>query len=254
MTYIVDNSKDFKYRVAQGEITNASTVNKFAFNSDVDSSSEEIIANFGGTFNIMTTADTLDLVSTSANDAVAGVGCSLVLITGIDASYLYQEEYVTLTGTTAVTTSNSWLGVNRVVAITTGSNDANFGTITVDDTGGTFGTQAQITANESVTQQLIYHTQIGYTLLLDWLWLHATKTSGGSSPKVTIRGISYSRVTDTNYEIFRTTIDSSIENTIEFTPSQPFILTGREVIYFLATTNTNNTEVVGRFSGIEIES
>lgn len=252
MTYIPN--KDFKYRVALGEVTNASTVNKFAYNADVDSASPEIIAEFGGTFNIMTSADTLDVVSTSAQDGVAGTGCTYLLITGIDASHLYQEEYVTTNGTTPVTTSSSWLGVNRVVAITTGTNDANVGTITIDDTAGTVGTQASITPDESVTQQLIYHTQIGHTLLLDWLWLHVTKLSGGSAPKVTIVGHSYSRVTDTYYEIFRTTIDSSVENTEQFTPSQPFVLTGREVIYFTADTDTNNTEVVGRFSGIEIES
>jgi hypothetical protein len=250
MAYI--GNKDFRYKVGQGEISDASTVNKFAFNPDVDAASEEVIANFGGTFSIMTSADTLDVVSTSAQDGVAGTGALTILITGIDAAYLTQTETVTMNGVTPVTTSNSWLGINRVVVLTSGTNDGNVGTITIDDTAGTVGTQAQLSPDESVTQQLIYHTQIGFTLLLDWLWLHVTKLSGGSAPKVTIRGLSYSRVTDTMYEIFRTTLDSNVENTEQFTPSQPFVLGGREVVYFVADTDTNNTEVVGRFSGIEI--
>ena len=253
MTYI--GNKDFKYRVAQGEVTGATTWNKFGYNADVDAASgEEVIASFGGTFSIMTSADTLDVVSDSAQDGVAGTGALTILITGIDANYLTQTETVTMNGITAVTTVNTWLGVNRVVVLSSGTNDSNVGTITIDDTSGTVGTQAELPPDGSVTQQLIFHTQIGFTFLLDWLWLHVTKLSGGSAPKVIIKGYSYSRVTDCTYEIFRTTMDSSVENTEEFTPSQPFVAGGREVVYFTADTDTNNTEVVGRFSGIEINS
>lgn len=252
MTYI--GNKDFNYRVALGEVTNASTWNKFGYNSDVDTASTEIIAEFGGTFSIMTSADTLDVVSSSAQDGVAGTGALSIQLTGIDANHLEQTEIVTMNGITPVTTSNSWLGINRAVVISSGTNDANVGTITIDDTAGTVGVQAEIPIDESVTQQLIFHTQIDYKFLVDWLWLHVTKLSGGSAPKVTIVGHSYSRVTDTVYEVFRTTIDSSVENTEQFNFSQPFVIGGREVLYFTADTDTNNTEVVGRFSGIEIES
>lgn len=41
------------------------------------------------------------------------------------------------------------------------------------------------------------------------------------------------------------------ENHLEIRPSQPFQIGGREVLYFTASTNTNNTEVAMRFSGIE---
>jgi len=250
MTFIPNS--DFKYDIALGKIPNATTWNKFGYNADVDTSATEIIAEFGGTFNIMTTADTLDVVSSSAQDGVAGTGALSIQITGIDASYLEQSEIVIMNGTTPVTTSNSYLGVNRVVVISSGTDDFNVGTITIDDTAGTVGTQAELPLGDSVTQQLIFHTQVGYTFLVDWLWLHVTKLSGGSSPKVTIIGHSYSRVTDTTYEVFRTTIDSSIENTEQFTPAQPFVIGGKEVLYFTADTDTNNTEVVGRFSGVEM--
>jgi hypothetical protein len=203
----------------------------------------------------MTSADTLDCVSDSAQDASGGTGASLILISGIGADFLSQEEYVTLTGATPVTTLNTWLGVNRVVMITTGTGDANAGNITISDNGATFGTQAYVSAGDSVTQQAIFHTQIGYTFLVDWLWLNCRKLSGGGgSPRVTFRGYSYSRVTDTDYEIFRHDIDTSVENTWELSPSQPFILTGREVLYFTAETNTNNTVANCRFSGIETPS
>ena len=124
-------------------------------------------------------------------------------------------------------------------------------TATYTGTGGTFGTQAQIPSGDSVTQQAIYHTQINHNLLADWLLCNVNKVSGGSTPTVTIRGWSYSRVTETNYEIFRMDIDTSVENFVELRPSQPFPIGGREVLYFTAESSLNNTIVSLRFSGIE---
>lgn len=242
---------EYKYEVAMGKRQGRSTINKFAYNADVDSAGVEVVASFGGTFNIMTSADTLNVVSSSANDTSAGTGARTILITGIDENFLTQTETVTLSGATPVTTSNSWLGVNRVIVLSSGTSNANEGTITISDTAGTVGTQAEIAINSSVTQQAIYHTQINHTLLLDWLWVNIRKLSGGSAPRVTIRGYSYSRVTETAYEIFDYDVDTGVDNTVELTPSQPFAVGGREVLYFTAETNTNDTSVRLRFSGIE---
>jgi hypothetical protein len=242
---------DYHYEVAMGKRQGRATVNKFGYNADVDNAAPEVIARFGGTFNIMTTADTLDIVSTSTADSSAGTGARQLLITGIDENFLSQTEFVTMNGTTAVTTSNTWLGVNRVVVFSSGTGNTNAGDITISDTG-TVGTQAYIENGESVTNQAIYHTQINHNLLADWMWINVRKLSGGgSAPRVTIKGISYSRFTDTNYEVFRYDMDTDIENSVELRPSQPFVLSGREVFYFTAESDQNNTVVNLRFSGIE---
>lgn len=248
---IVVRPTEYRYEVAEGKRQGRSTINKWGYNTDVDTGGEEIIAAFGGTFNIMTTADTLNVVSTSAFDASAGIGARTIQIIGIDENHLYQTETITMTGTTPATTVNQWLGVNRVIVLSSGSTNANAGTITLSDTSATFGTQAQIPSGDSVTQQAIYHTQINHNLLTDWMLINVNKVSGGSTPTVTIRGWSYSRVTETDYEIFRIDVDTSIENTIELRPSQPFPIGGREVLYFTAETSLNNTIVSLRFSGIE---
>lgn len=245
---------DFNYETALGLRQGRSTVNKFGYNSDVDTGSEEIVASFGGTFNIMTSSDTLNVVSDSLNDDVGGSGATSILISGIDGNYLEQSEVVTMDGTTPVTTTNQWLGVNRVVVLSSGVLNYNGGTITVTDTSSTFGTQAIIPAAVSVTQQCIYHTQINHSLLLNYISINAVKvTGGGGNPEIIIRGYSYSRVTETDYQVFKKTIDVSIVNDLEIIFPQPLIFTGREVIYFTAETDTNNTEVAMRFSGIEFK-
>lgn len=243
---------EYKYEVAMSKRQGRSTWNKFGYNSDIDTASAEVIAEFGGTFNIMTSADTLDVVSSDVDDdgVGGGAGARQIAIIGIDANSDPITEIVTTNGTTTVTTTNSFLGVNRAYVISSGTSDANEGTITIDDTSGTVGTQATIPAGESVTQQAIFHTPINNTFLVDWLRINVNKISGGSSPRVTIKGYSYSRVVDCVYEIFRETIDTDVENNIELNPSQPFVITGREVLYFVAETNTNNTQVTMRFSGI----
>jgi len=237
-----------------GDALNGGVVNKFGRNIDVDAGTE-IIASFGGTFNIMTTADTLDVVSSSAADASGGTGATLLLIQGIGADFLNIEEYITPTGTTPVTTVNSYLGVNRVYVVASGTGNTNAGSITIDDTSNTVGTQAQVPAGASVTQQCIYHTQIGRTFELNFLNLSAIKvTGGGGQPEITIKGYSFSRVTNTVYEVIDLQMDLSVENNVIIPYTNPIVYTGREVIYFTCTTDTANTKVSLRFSGSEGDS
>ena len=246
---------DYIHHVALGDVDGAITWHKFGYNSDVDTASTEVIASFGGSVNIMTSADTLDVVSSSANDTSAGTGAQSVLITGIDENHAYQIEVVTMNGVTPVTTTNSWLGVNRVVVLSSGSSNSNEGNITIDDNAGTVGVQAYIPTGDSTTQQMIFHTEINKTFLLSDIVINALKLSGGGgSPRIIVKCFSYSRVTETTYEVFRKNIDTSLENTLTVNFKIPLVFTGREVIYFTAGTDVNNTEVSGRFTGILIDS
>lgn len=222
--------------------------NKFGYNADVDNGGAEIIASFGGTFSRMTSADTLNVVSTSANDASGGTGLNSVVIYGIDENRDEQIEVVTLNGTTPVTTSNQWLGVNRVAAFLFGSGGTNAGTITA--TATTAGSaQAEMPAGEGVTQQLIFHVPQSHTFLASYLRFNVNKISGGGSPTVTLRGLVYSAVNQGVQEIWREVIDTSVDNFIDVRPPEPFPVSEKTILYFTADTDTNNTVVSGRFGG-----
>lgn len=240
---------DYKMQIAEGAYSTRTVWNKFGYNTDVDSGAPEIIAAQGGSIAIMTTGDTLDVVSTSANDTLAGTGARVILITGIDQDANVVEETVVMNGTSTVTTTNQFLGVNRAVVVSSGTDQSNDGNITLTDTGGTVGIQGYLPSGTSVTEQCIFHTPIGHSFLTSWLWINALKTSGGSSPKIRIKGISYSRVTDTFYDVFNGRIDTGVENIKPVAPGEFFVIGGREVLYFTAETDTNNTEVTCRFSG-----
>jgi hypothetical protein len=242
---------DYHYEVALGLRQGATTWNKFGGNADVDIGTETVW-NYGGTFVRINTASTFTIVSSSVNDILtSGTGAWNVVIYYIDANRKAATVVVPLNGTTPVVTTVTGLGINRVALYNTGSSDANEGNITITATTGG-SVQAYIAAGEGTTQQCIYFTQDSHQLLVDWMFININKTSGGGTPRVTLKGWVYSYVSTAKYLVFKSTIDTTVENTIELRPSQPFIVGEKSILYFEATTDTNNTTVDLRFSGIEI--
>lgn len=249
------NTMSWQYDVALGNIPNATAWNKFGYNLDVDSGTEEIVASWGGSFDpntdVMSTDDTFTITYNNTTDGQGQTGATQLLFYYLDADFLPAVAFHTLGSTGSDVTSFTGFGINRCVVYANGGDGYNANDITVTaTTDGT--TQAQIPAEESTTQQCIYHTAIGYTLPLEWLKANVRKvTSGGSRVRYTIKGYSWSRVTQTRYEILRYDGDTDIEDGFQLNPSLPFVVGGREVVYFTCLTDTNNTVVNLRFSGIE---
>lgn len=81
----------------------------------------------------LTTAEVINLASTSSDDDLGGVGLEKLTITGLDSNYDVISEEVTLNGTANVPTSNSYIRVFRLRG-TQSNNGANttmnVGTIT----------------------------------------------------------------------------------------------------------------------------
>ena len=241
---------DYHDEIALGLRQGTTLWNKFGYNADVDTGTE-VIASFGGSFTFLTTASTLTVVSSSTDDDVGGTGATALVIYGVDANRKSQIEVVNMDGTTPVVTSNTWLGVNRVAVYTAGGGLTNAGTISVTATTGG-SNQAEMPAGQGTTQQCIFFTQADHQALFKWLTLNCLKLSG-SSPKVTVKGWVYSAVSAAKYEVFRTNIDTSVENTIHFTPPIPFVVGEKSVFWLEATTTADNTEISARFSLVEVK-
>lgn len=241
---------DFKYDVARGKVSGNTTWNKFGYNEDVDTGGEETIWSTGGNFVRLTSADTLDVVSDNAGDDLGSSGAEGITIIGIDANHQYQSEDVEMDGTNPVTTSGSWLGINRVIITSVGATGTNDGLITITDTGGG-STQAEMPAGEGVTQQAIFFVQENHIGLVDWLWINVLKISPGSTPIVIIRAWVTNLDTGVKMMIFKTRLDTDIENTKELKPSQPFVVEEESMLEFTAETDTDDTIVYLRFSLIE---
>lgn len=250
----VVRTTSYSDEVASGLRQGKTTWHKFGYNLDVDTAAEEIIASFGGAFNpltnVMLTAQTFTITYNNATDGAGQTGARTLLVYYLDSNYLLQIAVHTLGSTGTDVTSFSGFGINRVIVYTNGGASYNTNAITFTATSdGT--TQAQVPATASVTQQMLFHTQIGYNFLMKQVIIDCLKLAGGSAPKVTIYCYSFSRVTLGRYEVLRKSLDTSLSNLIDIIYAEPLKFGGREVIYFTCVTNTNDTIVSGRFVGIE---
>lgn len=248
---------EYHSEVAMGKRQGRNTVNKFGYNLDVDTGAGgEIIAAWGGSFDpltdIMQTAQTFTVSYNNSTDGSGQDGARMLQIIYIDENFTSQTAIHVLGSTGTDVTSFTGLGINRAVCISFGTDAFNTNDITI--TATTDATiQAVIPAENNVTQQCIYHTQINHNFLWSQYLFNSTKTVGGGGgvPEVIIKGYSFSRVTLGRYEIFRLDFDTQRGNHVDQTWQEPFVLGGREVIYFTAESDTNNTQVNFRFSGIE---
>ena len=121
----------FELQVARGQIGFHESFQVFGYNPDLDTAEESVWPD-GGTVPHPSAASALAIVSTSTDDdgSPAGTGARTVFIEGLDDSYNVVSETVTLNGTTNVSTTNSYLYVNKFYVATVGSGGANAGDIT----------------------------------------------------------------------------------------------------------------------------
>jgi len=229
-----------------GRVPGVTLWNKFGYNQNISIGTETVWSP-GGTFSRMTAADTLNLVSLDAADDLGSTGLEIIRIWGVGAGWVEQTEDVVMNGTTPVTTSNTWLGVNRMAGTSFGSGGANAGRIRATvTTGGSL--QAEMPAGEGTTQQCLFFVPAGKTALMDWLELNAIKTSAGADPELVFEINVYSDVFGGSFEVLRHRMDIALTNDKEFNPPSPFVVGEKSAITLRCTTDQNNTEVNGRFS------
>lgn len=151
---LVDNSsRNIYLDAARGLHPDCEAIHQFGFNRDVGTSYETIVNDGGGIYTFPASAVQMSLVSTSASDTMS------VQISGLDASRNRITETIALTGTTSVTTTQSFLRINDA-RITSGSN---VGDITISNAGTTY---AYIEAGYGVHQAAIYSVPSGFSFYI----------------------------------------------------------------------------------------
>ena len=167
---------------------------KFGRNSDVDTGTvPEDLWEGGGLYSGHPqnfTPETVDVFSSSSADASGGTGARTVRIRGLktDQSTAYEEEDITLNGTNAVTSINSWWRVNRVKVLTGGSGGANAGVITVRSTTTTANVFAAVPVGSNQSQIGAFTVPAGQIMVLKRLRIAITRATGAAgSATVSLR-------------------------------------------------------------------
>lgn len=163
-------SSDVKFDIARGHFLNATPVNLFGFNETIGITYETIAKDGGGITPFPASAVQMSVVSTTTDTMD-------VLITGLDASYNVLTETVTLTGTTPVVTSGSFLRINAA-QITSGTNA---GDISISNGGTEY---AFIGAGIGISQALVYTVPANSTLYIN----SVNFTSGTVNPNKYLLG------------------------------------------------------------------
>lgn len=220
-------------------------VTKFGYNLDIDTGVNESVSAIGddarNRFNL--NAETLSIVSTSADDAAAGIGARSISIQCIGADGTQSEVPVTMNGLTPVLTTDLCKFNNRAVVISSGSSRKNIGDITVTQTlSGVV--LALIPANKSVTQQLEYYVPSDRECFIDRLLLKGRKLATGTA-RMDIGILVFSQVTMTDYEIRDYLIDTNGDGFIERENFKAERLSPNEIFSVDVSTNANNSAITG---------
>ena len=112
--------RDFYVDVNFGLVSGYSMVGVVG-QSDFVSNTYQDVWQVDADLDIPTSAESWEVVSTSADDAAAGTGVTSVLLIGLDANWDEQTEVITMNGTTAVSVPGTWRAVNTFVSASVGT-------------------------------------------------------------------------------------------------------------------------------------
>jgi hypothetical protein len=124
----VGTYEPFELQVSRGQIPGHSSTFISGFNATVGTTYETVWSE-SSVYAYLTSAALIKISSDSINDTAAGTGARTITIYGLDANYNQISETVSLSGQTAVNTTNYYLRVFHLMVNTAGSGGAAAGNI-----------------------------------------------------------------------------------------------------------------------------
>lgn len=194
-------------------------------------------------------ASTMNVVSSSVNDngVTPNTGARTILITGLAANLAPVSEFVTLNGTTTVTTTTSFLRVIRSVVSTSGTYSGNnIGTITITATTGG-STQGVMPIGSGRIAKTHYTVPAGKKLIFKTVTLNAASTAGTAPVfKMYIQNAIQSGATLSAKQLGPQWVTLNTFETVYF---QTLLPAGTD-IWMTATPGANNTPIFASWQGI----
>lgn len=162
---------DFYQKLGEGDVQGYKSVVKLGFSPAVGTTAELIsgVAGLSAPF-MPTVATQIEAVSSSANDTAAGTGVRSILVTGLNSSLTEITEVITLNGTTAVASVQSFLRTYDAISISCGTyRGTNAGDITIRVISGG-ATILVILAGQGSSLSSHFCVPAGYSLYLHWFF------------------------------------------------------------------------------------
>ena len=238
--------------IARGFTKGHRALYKFGYNPDVNGEEETVWAQ-GGNMTYPTSAVTMFVSSTSANDANGGTGANSIIIQGLDENYDEIEETVLLNGQTQVATQLAYLRVYRAFVTLAGTGGTSGGTIYIGSSGATGGVpNTTVYANLSFgnqTQIAAYTVPAGYTLYVDDINFTAALSQANKTATCSF----VSRTFGSN--VFRTRLINVLQSNQLITKFEyPQKFYEKTDLECRVSTNTSNNAIGASFQGVLIKN
>lgn len=235
--------------IARGVQDGWSGVRVFGRNSDVDTGTEDVWSQ-GGIWAAPTAARIHAIVSGSVNDAAAGTGARTVQIIGLDSNYDVISEIVTLNGTGAVNTVNSYIRINSMEVLTVGSGGTNAGAITATAAVNSTVTIG-ILAGDARSTTSVYTVPNNHTMYIMMWYCSVDRTAAASG------------VIDNELQIrkpgqpfalyYHIGTDNDATSFFQFQISVPLVVPEKSDVKIQVTASADNCDVHGGYSGYLIK-
>lgn len=131
--------------------------------------------------------ETLQALSTSADDSAAGTGAQTIQIEGLDADWNIIKEIVTLDGLTPVVTTGQFRRVHHVTVLTAGSTGGNVGKITVRHSQTTANVFSVMSVGFNRSTDCAYTIPAGHTGLVVRVSIFGSRGSSTISADFSLR-------------------------------------------------------------------
>ena len=210
------------FDIAKGNMWDSTPVNIFGFNRNIGTD-WETVWNDGGNYAYPTSAVQMSVVSASSSDTMQ------VLISGLDINYNELTETVTLTGTSAVTTSASFYRINTATILS----GSNVGDISISNNSVLY---AFIEAELGTTQAAIYTVPAGHSLYLFRIDANSATTNG--QKYLMIRN-----VVTTNGRTLRVAEATFATSMVSYDRQIPFKIQEKSDFHFEAKSSASDNEM-----------
>jgi len=238
---------EYRTEVSRGNVAGQKTLYKFGFNNDVNGT-EEAIWIAGGAYNFPSDAAVLRVFSDQTQDDDGDDGARVITIEGLDANYNEVSVDVTMNGTNAVNTTQTFTRVNRAFVKTAGVLSHNRGVISIVHQGTGTYTVATIPATMAQTQQAIYTVPSGKTLYIDDINFTAAMSLANKKAQVRAVITEFGGAARTRY------INVLQSNQLITKFEYPLAVPQKSDIVLNVLTDSTNNEIGGSFQGILIDN
>lgn len=180
------STRNHQLDVERDLIDDETSINKFARNIEIDSAITADIWDGGhtGSVSLIWVAPTAArqhwINSTSGDDTSGGAGARTLRVYGlIDWDTPEITEHIVMNGTISVTTTQSYVMINRMKVLTKGATSSNVGIITAKAQTD-LTTTSQIRAGQGQTHQSIFGMSSLETMYMGRLYANANKAGGAT--------------------------------------------------------------------------